>query len=83
MEELKTLENLGFAMPSAAYLVGAIIFSIIGYAAYRYGKKAEDAAATMWIGVTLMLYPYVVSETWMMYGVGICLCVALYVSRRP
>jgi hypothetical protein len=35
-----------------------------------------------WIGVALMLYPYVVSETWVLYGVGVSLCVALYVYRK-
>ena len=81
MDELKTLETLGFAMPSSSYLIGVIIFSIIGFAAYRYGKKAEEGSIK-WLGVALMLYPYVVSETWMMYAVGVCLCVGLYVARR-
>ncbi|MCX7170570.1 MAG: hypothetical protein NTY41_09860 [Proteobacteria bacterium] len=81
MDEPKTLETLGLTMPSPAYLAGVIIFSIIGYAAYRYGKKAEEVS-TKWTGVALMLYPYMVSETWMMYAVGVGLCVGLYVSRR-
>ena len=81
MDELKTLETLGFTMPSPAYLIGVIFFSIIGYAAYRYGKKADEAS-TKWTGVALMLYPYVVSETWLMYAVGVGLCVWLYVSRK-
>ena len=53
---------------------------IIGYAAYRYGKKSS-ASFTMGIGVTLMLYSYVVSETWVMYAIGVGLCVGLYVLR--
>lgn len=80
MDELKTLETLGFTMPSPAYILGAIIFSIIGYAAYRYGKKTE-AATTKWIGVAIMLYPYVTPETWQLYSVGAALCVGLYVTR--
>jgi len=82
MDELKTLESLGFAMPSPAYIVGALFFSIIGYAGYRYGKKSEHSAP-LWIGVALMLYPYLISETWLMYAVGCALCVALYVYRNP
>lgn len=81
MDELKTLETLGFTMPSPAYLIGVIFFSIVGYAAYRFGKKAAEAS-TKWIGVALMLYPYAVSETWMMYAVGVGLCVGLYAARR-
>ena len=82
MDELKTLESLGFTMPSPAYIIGALFFSIIGYAGYRYGKKSEHSTP-LWIGVALMLYPYAISETWLMYAVGCALCVALYVYRNP
>jgi hypothetical protein len=81
MDELKAVEAMGLTLPSAAYLAGAILFGIIGYAAYRYGKKAT-LPAVKWIGVALMLYPYAISETWQLYGVGAGLCVALYVYRR-
>jgi len=80
MDELKTLETMGFTMPSPAYLAGMIMFSVIGYAAYRYGKKASNSSV-LWIGVALMLYPYVISETWMMYAVGAGLCACLYIFR--
>ena len=80
MDELKTIETMGFTMPSPAYLIGVILFSIIGYAAYRYGKKAE-AATTKWIGVAIMLYPYAISETWQLYTVGVALCIGLYMTR--
>lgn len=81
MDEINTLESLGFVMPTPAYLIGAILFSIIGYAAYRYGKKAEEDS-TRWIGLVLMLFPYAVSETWMMYLVGIGLIAGLFMARR-
>lgn len=81
MDELKTIESLGFTMPSAAYIAGAIFFSIVGYAGYRYGRKSGHNVP-LWIGVALMLYPYVIAETWLMYAVGAALCVALYVFRK-
>jgi hypothetical protein len=81
MDDLKTLEAMGFTLPSLPYLIGAILFSIIGYAAYRYGKKASFAT-TKWIGVALMFYPYVISETWLMYAVGLGLCAGLYIWRQ-
>ena len=81
MDELNALEQLGITMPSPAYLLGVIVFSIIGYAAYRHGKNRPDAT-TKWIGIALMLYPYAVSETWLMYAVGAALCLWLYLSRR-
>jgi hypothetical protein len=81
MDELNALQSLGFTLPTPAYLVGAVLFGIIGFAAYRYGKKASLPTAK-WIGVALMLYPYAISETWLLYLVGACLCVGLYVYRQ-
>jgi hypothetical protein len=81
MDELKTLETMGLTLPSPAYLIGVILFGIIGYVAYRYGKKTS-LTSTKWIGVTLMLYPYAISETWLLYVVGTALCVALVLWRR-
>ena len=49
-------------MPSGMYLFGSILFSLIGFAAFRYGKRLGEFA-TMGIGVVLMVYPYAVGET--------------------
>lgn len=81
MDELKALESMGFTMPSPTYLAGAIIFSFLGWAAYRYGKKASKATIK-WLGVVLMLFPYVIDETWLLYAVGTGLCIAVYFYRR-
>jgi len=32
-------DALGFTLPSTAHLTGAVIFGLVGYVAYRYGKK--------------------------------------------
>lgn len=81
MDDLKALESLGFTLPTPAYLVGAILFGIIGYVAYRHGKKAS-IKAFKWIGIALMLFPYAISETWLMYAVGAGLCAALFFFRN-
>ena len=81
MDELNTLNSLGFTMPSPTYIFGAILFGIIGYAAYRYGKKASLGKPRM-IGIALMLYPYVIPQTWLLFLVGGGLCVALYIFRE-
>ena len=81
MDELTSLEAMGLTLPSPAYLIGAILFGILGYAAYRYGKRAANVTIR-WLGVALMLYPYAISETWQMYAVGAALCAAVYAYRR-
>jgi hypothetical protein len=35
-----------------------------------------------WIGIALMLYPYAVSDTLLLYAVGGVLCAGLYVFRK-
>ena len=81
MDELKTLDSLGFEFPSPAYIIGVLLFSLIGFAAYRYGKKAS-LSRPKWIGVVLMFYPYAIGETWLLFVVGAALCIALYVFRE-
>jgi ABC-type Fe3+-siderophore transport system permease subunit len=77
MNELKVLESLGFVLPSPAFIFGAILFGLIGLVAFRRGRKSSRASIT-WAGVALMLYPYVISETWALWLVGIALCGWLY-----
>jgi hypothetical protein len=61
--------------------MGALLFSILGIAAYQYGKKAARPHIK-WVGVALMLYPYVISDTGLLYGVGAGLCAAIYWFHR-
>lgn len=79
MNEMPSLGSLGLELPSPAYIVGAIFFGIAGYVAFRRGRKAARPELT-WAGVGLMLYPYVVSQTWLLWAVGIALCGWLYVK---
>jgi hypothetical protein len=81
MDNLSALEALGFTLPSTAYLIGLVIFGIAGYVAYRYGKKTS-LPATKWIGIALMLYPYAISATWLLYIVGAGLCIGAYLSAK-
>lgn len=81
MDELGALASLGFTLPSPAYLFGALVFGVAGYAAYRYGKKTAQPAVK-WAGVVLMLYPYTISSTWLLYLVGITLCAGIVFFSR-
>lgn len=80
MDNSSVIQSLGLTLPSPAYIFGAIAFGLIGFAAYRYGKRA-GRSLTKWLGVALMLYPYVVAQTWLLYVVGAALCVGLFIDR--
>ena len=77
MDEIKKLESLGLVLPSPLYIVGAILFGIIGYVAFRRGRKATSSRL-IWTGVALMVYPYAVSQTWLLWLIGVCLCGYVY-----
>ena len=80
-EAISSLSSLGLTLPSPAYIFGAIIFGLIGLGAYRSGRVREHKV-TMWLGVVLMVYPYLISSTWLMYVVGLALCAGLWADRR-
>lgn len=65
MNELNALASAGLVLPSPAYIAGAILFGLIGYVAFRRGRKTSTASLT-WTGVALMLYPYAVPQTWLL-----------------
>jgi hypothetical protein len=79
MNELKALESMGLTLPSPAYILGSLVFGIFGYVAFNRGRKSSrmDMIA---VGLVLMLYPYAVSETWMLWAIGTAL--AGWVSLR-
>jgi len=81
MQELADAKSLGLTLPSPAYIFGVIVFSFIGLAAFRYGRRQERRVAK-WIGIGLMVYPYVVPNTVAMYLVGCGLCAALFYYRE-
>ena len=67
-------------MPSAANLFASLFFGLIGLVAFKYGKKSAQLKS-MAIGVTLMVYPYFIPQTWLLYLIGCALCVALFLFR--
>jgi hypothetical protein len=71
---------MNFSMPSPAVLFAGLIFGVIGLAAFTYGRKATRWQ-TMLIGFLLMVFPYFIDSTWLLYGVGAALTGALFVFR--
>lgn len=80
MQELDTLKGLGLDLPTPAYLFGALLFGILGYVAWRRGKQLSRPR-TRWLGLALMLYPYLVGSTWVLYAAGAALCAGVMLDR--
>ena len=58
-------------------ILAGFIFGTLGFGAVTYGKKLE-----LWqpvaIGVALIVYPYLVSNIWLLWGIGTGLLVLLW-----
>lgn len=76
---LTNLAAIGLALPSPAYLVGSVLFGIVGYLAFRRGRQQTRLDMT-WTGVGLMIYPYAVAQTWLLWLIGIVVCGWLYLK---
>ncbi|MEI6377427.1 MAG: hypothetical protein WCO97_09565 [bacterium] len=65
---------------TAANLFAQILFGAIGLGAFVYGKK-QSSFKTMLLAVAIMGFPYVVSETWLLYTIGGVLTSLLFLWR--
>jgi len=77
MDSLQQLQALGLELPSPAYLFGALMFGLIGLLAFRHGRRQKQARR-LCLGLALMLYPYLVSSTLLLYLLGAALCAGLF-----
>lgn len=67
-------------MFTAANIFGSILFGSIGFGAFIYGRKVS-ATSPLIIGLILMVYPYFISETWLLYAIGVIMTTSLYFFR--
>jgi len=63
---------------NTAQIIASLVFGSIGFAAFIYGKKLSSLKPLV-IGIILMVYPYLVSNTIVLYAVGIVLTLALFI----
>ena len=80
MDELKALQSLGLDLPSPAYIAGALLFGLLGMLAWRHGRHRGLPRCT-WLGLALMVFPYLVSSTLWLYLLGLALCAGAWLSR--
>ncbi|HQT93042.1 MAG: hypothetical protein B7Z68_05975 [Acidobacteria bacterium 21-70-11] len=64
---------------SLGNILVTIFFSLVGFTAFRYGKKNGEARP-MLIGAALMAYGYFVSNVWLSLLVGVVLTALIFVQ---
>ena len=64
-----------------AWLAWSSLFALVGLAVFSYGRRQRRGAPTL-LGVALMVYPYFVSNIFVLIGIGVLLIAALPVGRR-
>jgi hypothetical protein len=70
-----------FSGMTAWSVAGMLIFSGVGFVAFVYGKK-QRLFRPMVLGVALMAYPYFVSNTILLYAIGVALTAAVVLARN-
>ena len=64
-------------MDSTAFLLWGVLFSSIGFGFFIYGKKQGNAPILV-CGVLLMIYPYCVSNTYLLVLLGVLITAIPY-----
>jgi hypothetical protein len=80
VNDLATLQALGLELPSPAFLLGAILFGLVGMWAWASGRRRSEPRRK-WLGVALCFFPYLVTQTAWMWATGLALCAALIWAR--
>ena len=62
-------------------ILGSLIFSLIGMCAFWHGKRTSKIPPLV-LGMLLMGYPYFITETWLLYTVGVVLTMGLMVWKE-
>ena len=65
---------------SIGNIVVVAIFSLVGFAAFRYGRK-NDETRPMLLGAALMVYGYFISDPWLSLAVGGVLTALIFFPR--
>jgi hypothetical protein len=74
------VEGLDLGGLSLAAVIIAVFFSLVGFAAFRHGKKNAEPR-TLFLGIALMAYGYFISNPWLSLGIGVLLTLLLFFPR--
>jgi hypothetical protein len=74
------MTGLDLGSISFATIFVAIIFGLVGFAAFRHGKR-NDEPRHLFLGIALMAYGYFVTNVWVSLAVGAILTLLLFFPR--
>ncbi len=63
-----------------AKVVAWFLFGSVGFVVFMYGKNIKSFKPLL-LGLALMAYPYFFNDTVWLYGIGIALCLGLFLWR--
>ncbi|MDY0746498.1 hypothetical protein SNE35_18440 [Paucibacter sp. R3-3] len=66
---------------NSAQLLWGLLFGSLGAGYFVYGKK-QGAIVPLLCGIALAVFPYFVTNTWLMVVVGVVLAAVPYFVRR-
>jgi hypothetical protein len=75
-DPLALARNMGFNL-SPMYLLAGLVFSVVGFYYWRVGKTRQYRK-TYWTGIVLMAYPIFVSNTFLVWCIGVFLWAVAY-----
>ena len=74
------MEGLDLGGFSLATIAVAVVFGLVGFAAFRYGKKNGESRP-LFLGIALMAYGYFVTNVWVSLAIGALLTLLLFFPR--
>jgi hypothetical protein len=74
------VEGLDLGGFSLATIAVAVVFGLVGFAAFRYGKKNGEPRP-LFLGIALMAYGYFISNVWVSLAIGAVLTLLLFFPR--
>ena len=74
------MPGLDLGSISFATILIAVVFSLVGFAAFRYGRKNAEPRH-LFLGIALMAYGYFVTNAWISLGIGTLLTLLLFFPK--
>ncbi|BCG64048.1 MAG: hypothetical protein methR_P1814 [Methyloprofundus sp.] len=64
-------------MEDTSLLIWGVLFGAIGLGYFTYGRK-QRAVAPLFVGIALLVFPYFITNIYLLVATGVCLAVLPY-----